>query len=82
MQNKRNRSVRIFLYFVHSYSHCPFYLVSAIDQNYIFTSLTSEDRAELVASMESLEIEAGENVVTQGTQLLFIIVDDKFLMLL
>lgn len=44
-------------------------IVSAISQNYIFASLNGEDLDEIVLCMESVEVGAGENVVTQGKPL-------------
>jgi hypothetical protein len=45
-----------------------FYAVSAISQNYIFASLNHEDLDEVVQCMETVDVSAGENVVTQGTK--------------
>ena len=58
-------SVRDLLVFASSSTYLPS-SVAAISQNYIFASLNPEDLDEVVLCMESVEVSAGENVVTQG----------------
>eukprot|EP01039_Chlorochromonas_danica_P006161 gene6162-6789_t len=43
-------------------------LVSALSQNYIFTSLTEQDVHELALTMEAVSVSAGENIITQGEE--------------
>lgn len=47
-------------------------LVTAVSQNYIFASLNHEDLDEIVLCMESVDVTAGENVVTQGKSRLLV----------
>jgi hypothetical protein len=41
-------------------------LVATISQNYIFASLNEQDLSDLTASMDIVEVTAGENIITQG----------------
>eukprot|EP00981_Chlorochromonas_danica_P007485 scaffold1755_cov258-Ochromonas_danica.AAC.7 len=43
-------------------------IVSALSQNYIFTSLTEQDVHELALTMEAVSVSAGENIITQGEE--------------
>jgi hypothetical protein len=43
--------------------------VATISQNYIFASLNEQDLNDLTASMDIVEVTAGENIITQGDKM-------------
>jgi CRP-like cAMP-binding protein len=40
--------------------------VAALHQNFTFSTLTEEDMADLMISMEIVDVSPGENIITQG----------------
>lgn len=39
---------------------------NALDQNFIFATLGEEEKTTLVNAMDRVEVEAGNNIITQG----------------
>jgi hypothetical protein len=53
--------------------------VAALSRSYIFVSLNKEDLDDVVNSMEIVQVSAGENIVTQGYQLVLLLFVSFFL---